>query len=101
MKKRLKRIQVFLVIVISFFVLGFTAYFHYCNLAGVDFHSPDLSFENPDQDNLLIDHLNELKIFGSNGLSDVFLLTRNILEQLPLIGFEKPSLEQNTVTLRC
>lgn len=95
------RIQVFLVIVTSFFVLGFPAYFRYCNLAATDVRSADLSFENPDQDNLPINQPSELKISGTNGWAGVLLLKGSVFEQLPLISFERSSLVQKILTLRC
>jgi hypothetical protein len=101
MKRRLKSIHFFLVIVTSFFVLGFPPYFRYCNLVGADFCSTDLSVEKPNQDNSPIDHPNELKISGTSGWTDVFLLKGSVFEQLPLIAFERSSLDQKTLTLRC
>lgn len=101
MERRKDIVRVFLVLVVSFLVLGFPIYFYCYNLVGVDFRSSDLSFENPDNENPLIDLPNESKILGSNGFSGVFLLARNIFELLPLIGFPSPSLDQNNPTLRC
>jgi hypothetical protein len=101
MKRRLKKNHVFLIIGFSFFVLGFLAYFHCWNLIVADFHFSDLSFENPDQDNLLTDHVNELKICGSDGLSGVSLLENSVFEQLPLISFRRSCPEPQTLPLRC
>jgi hypothetical protein len=102
MQRSLKAIQVLLFIAISFLVLGFPAYFYICNLAGLDFRSPDLSLENPEQENTPINHhIYELKISGSNGWLDVLLLIKNIPKQPPLIGLPKPRLGQETIMLRC
>lgn len=100
MERRLKNIQV-LIVAISFFILAFPAYFHYCNLSGVDFHSGDPIVEPSDQDDLLIDHLSGSKIFPPNTLSGPFLSNINVFEQLPLIAFQRSSLDQQTLTLRC
>jgi hypothetical protein len=101
MQRRLKTIQILLFIAISFLVLGFPAYFYCCNLAGLDFRSPDLSLENPEQENTRINHICELKISGSDGWFDVLLLIKNIPKQPPLIGFPKPCLDQEAIILRC
>jgi len=74
MKKRFKRIQIFLVITISFFILEFPAYLRYTNLSGVDFFSCDLNFENPDQGNVSPDCQNELELFRPSVFSILFLL---------------------------
>jgi hypothetical protein len=89
MKRRLNRIQVVLVIVASVLVLGFPGDILRRNLAGDDFCSPGLSGENPNQDNMVVENLNGLKIFGSNGLLGVFLLKKKIFERLPLVSFKK------------
>jgi hypothetical protein len=101
MKRRFKKIEVFLVIFISFFVLGCAAYFCYCNQVEGNFPSGDLSFDNPDQDRLLIDHGSELKISGTEGLSGAFLLRSALVERLSLIAFKTSSLAQENVTLLC
>lgn len=101
MMRRLKKIQFSIILAVSVSLLGLPAYFHYSNLAGADLGSADLSFENPDQDNPFTDHLNVLKISESNDLCGVLLLRNDILQQLPLITFERSSLDENTLSLRC
>jgi hypothetical protein len=100
MQRRLKTLHVFLFIAASFFVLGFSAYFYCCNLARLDFRSPDVSLENPEEDNTGVNHIDALKISRLNGCFGVILL-RNGPKQSPLIGFLKPCLDQETITLRC
>jgi hypothetical protein len=100
MQKRLETLQVFLLIAASFLVLGFSAYFQCCNLARLDFRSPDVSLENPEEDNTGINHICELKISKFDGCSDVPLFT-SIPKQSPLIDFLKPRLDQETIALRC
>ncbi len=99
MKRRLKEVQVVLLITASFLAPGGFAH-SYCDSAGTDFHTPDVNIENPDQSDLFIDH-HELKIVGSNGLSGVFLLESFLLEELPLIAFHEPSPDAKIITLRC
>ena len=89
MKRRLERIQVVLVSVAPVLVLGFPGDMFFRNLAEDDFCSLDLSGENPNQDNMVVENLNALKIFGSNGLLSVFLLKKKIFERLPLVSFKK------------
>lgn len=99
--RKLKKIQFFPVIAVSFLLLGVSTYFHYNNLAEFDFAPADLSFENPDQDNRSIDHLNGLKIFGSDGLFGVLLLINDILERPPLFFLQRSSLDPKILPLRC
>ncbi len=101
MKRRHKEIEVYFLIVISFVVLGCPAHFYYWNLPDTDFPSSDLSFENPDHDLPLLNHMNELRISESSGLSDTFLLKNILLERLSLIAFQTSSFAQEDVTLRC
>jgi hypothetical protein len=100
MGRRLNK-KVVLIIGIGFFFLVLGVLVHCWNLTGTGFHFSDLSFENPDQGNLPIDHVDELKICGSNGLSGVFLLENNVFEQLPLIFSRRSCPETETLQLRC
>jgi hypothetical protein len=61
-----KPIQIFLVIAASVFILVFPAYFCCSNSAGVKLLSTDLSFENPDQDDIFSYQNNQLKAFVSS-----------------------------------
>jgi hypothetical protein len=54
-KKWSSEVKISLAIAISFFISLSPAYFHYCNLTEADLFSTDLSFENPDQENPLVD----------------------------------------------
>lgn len=79
MKRR--PIQIFLVIVISFSIPALSTYFYYYDLAQTDF-SCDLSFENPDQEDLLIDQQNQSKVFVSRVFPRIFLLGANLFEEV-------------------
>lgn len=62
-------VQILLAIVISFLIPISSAYPYYRNSIEADFHSADLSFENPDADDVMIDH-HELQVLGGSGISN-------------------------------
>ncbi len=101
MMRRLGEVYVFLILVVSFFVLGFPACFHSWISAETDVYSTDLSFENPDEDPLPTDPPHELKIPATHGWIHVFFLNATVSEQLAVTPFEEPSLDEKTPTLRC
>ena len=101
MVRRLRKVHVFFILVVSFFVLGFPAYFHSWISVGTDVHPTDLSFENPDEDHLPTDHPNELKIAATGGWTRVFFLNGNTSEELAAIPSTRPALDKKTPTLRC
>jgi hypothetical protein len=100
MKKRLKRIQIFLAIAISLFILAFPAYLRCTQLSQTKFISSDLSFENPDQEEGLPDSEKELKVYGSSATLIIFHLGTNLFEQSRLFS-QTLSLRQKTFVLRC
>jgi len=101
MGKRFKRIQIFLVIAISLFILELPAYLRCTSLSETKFASSDLGFENPGQENALPDNGNELKVFGSSGFSTTFLLSTNLFERSIHLFSQALSLLQKTFVLRC
>ncbi len=101
MKKRFKRIQIFLVIAISLFILALPAYLRCTKLSQTKFVSSDLSFENPDQEEGLPDNEKELKVYGPSTLLIIFLLGTNLFEQSSQLFSQAPSLRQKTFVLRC
>jgi hypothetical protein len=101
MQRRLTTIRVPLLIIVFLLALGLPASSYCFSSAGVDFPSPDLSLENPQQENTLINHGYELRISRANDGFDVLLLIDNLAKQPSLIGLPKPSLDQETITLRC
>jgi hypothetical protein len=101
MKKRLKIIQIFLVIPISLFILALPAYLRCTNLSATKFASSDLGFENPDQENGLPDNENELKVFRPAAFFTIFLLGTNLSEQSSHFFSQTLSLCQKTFVLRC
>jgi hypothetical protein len=101
MKKRFKRIQIFLVIAISLFILAFPAYLRCTKLSQTKFVSSDLSFENPDQEEGVPDNEKELKVCGPSTLLIMFLLGINLFGQSSHLFPRSLSLRQKTSVLRC
>ena len=101
MKKRFKRIQIFLIIAICFFILAFPAYLRCTKLSQTKFISSDLSFENPDQEEGLPDNEKELKVYGPYALLIIFHLVTNLFEQPSHLFSQTLSLCQRTFALRC
>ena len=93
--------QILLAVFISLSIPLFSAYLDYCDLAEADFFACDMSFENPDQDNLSIDPQNESEVFLSSAFSVTSTLSLDLLGQLPHFSFTTCSLDQKTFTLRC
>jgi hypothetical protein len=101
MEKSFKRIQIFLVIAISFFILAFPAYLRCTKLSQTKFVSSDLSFENPDQEEGLPDNEKELKVYGPSTLLIIFLLGTNLFDQSSHLFSQALSFPQKTFILRC
>jgi hypothetical protein len=94
-----KLIQIFLVIVIC--TLVSPAYLRCSNLAGAKLLSTDLSFENPDQDDLFSGRQNQLKTFVSTVFLTKFLPGTNLFCQTSRFCSLTPLLNQKTSILRC
>jgi hypothetical protein len=101
MKKRLKRIQIFLGIAISLFILALPAYLRCTQLSQSKFVSSDLSFEDSGQEEGLPDSEKELKVYGSSALLIIFDLGTNLFEQSFHLFSQTLSLHQKTFVLRC
>jgi hypothetical protein len=99
MKRKL--IQISLVIVICAFTLVFPAYLSCSNLAGAKLLSTDLSFENPDQEDVFFGQQNESNTFASI----VFLIKlppgTNLFDQISRFCSLTSFLDQKTSILRC
>jgi hypothetical protein len=100
MKKRLKRIQIFLGIAISLFILALPAYLRCTQLSQSKFVSSDLSFEDSGQEEGLPDSEKELKVYGSSALLIIFDLGTNLFEQSFHLFSQTLSPHQTSV-LRC
>ena len=101
MKERFKRIQIFLVIAISLFILAFPAYLRCTMLSQAKFISSDLSFENQNQEEGLPDNEKGLKVLGPTAFLIIFPLDANLFEQSSHLFPRSPSLRQKTSVLRC
>ena len=99
MKRKLIRIS--LVIVICAFTLVFPAYLRCSNLAGAKLLSTDLSFENPDQEDVFFGQQNESNTF----VSIVFLINlppgTNLFDRISRFCSLTSFLDQKTSILRC
>jgi hypothetical protein len=94
-------IQIFLAIAISAFILAFPAYLRSSNLAGVRLFSTDLSFENPDQDDIFSYQHNQSKAFVSGALTIKLLPGAILFGQISRFWFLLSFLDQKTLLLRC
>jgi hypothetical protein len=99
MKKRLTRFV--LVIAISFFVPLPSAYLDYHDLGEADFFARDICFENPDQENLLMDQHHKSNALLSAAFSNRLPPFIEVSEQSPLFSLSACSLDQKTFILRC
>jgi hypothetical protein len=94
-------IQILLVIVISFFILFFPAYFRYTHLSEITIFSTDLSFEIPDQDDQLQDQQHGSASFLQSVFSTPLLPEANPFTRFCHFFSSAPSLGQKTSILRC
>ena len=101
MKKRFKRIQIYLIIAISLFILASPVYLRCTMLSQAKFISSDLSFENADQEKGLPDNEKELKGYGPSTLLITFLGDANLFDQFSHLFPCSPSFRQKTPVLRC
>ena len=99
MKAKLPRILIALTV--SLLVLLFPAYLRFADLADDDLFSADLGFENPDNDNPLIDEHKELKVFVSATFIDILFLEINIFEHIAWFSSFIDQFDQELFVLRC
>ncbi len=97
-----KRIQTFLPIAISFFILVFTFDLRCSYFAEANLFPPDLGFENPDQDDQFVDHQQDgSKAFALTFFPFGFLSKANVFKHSLYFFSQTPSLNQENLTLRC
>ena len=99
MKVKLSR--VFVALMISVLVFLFPAYVRFADLADDDLFPSDLSFENPDDNNPLIDEHKELKVFVSATSFDIFFLEINTFEHIPCFFLLIDPFDRKTFVLLC
>jgi hypothetical protein len=101
MKRRRKPTDLLFMITASFLTVGSLVLFLEGSRVGDSCHFGDVSVENPDQNNVFIDQLNELRIVESNGFCNPFPLESFLPVQLPLVAFQKSSSDAKALALRC
>jgi len=101
MKRRFERIQILLVIAISLLILAHPAYLRCARLSQTKFVSADLSFENSDQEERLLDSEKELKVFGSSAFLIIFRMGTRLFEKSSHLFFQTLPLHERIVVLRC
>lgn len=93
--------QIFVALTISLLIFLFPAYLRFADLADDDLFSSDLSFENPDEDNPLIDQHKGSKVFVSATFFDISFLEINTFEYIPRFSFLIDPFDQRPFVLRC
>ncbi len=78
-----QKIKILLAVGISLLLAAYPGYLQYNSLVEIDFLSTHPSFENIDQENLLADEQNKVKIFVVNSSPEVFLFGIFLGEQVP------------------
>jgi hypothetical protein len=101
MKKGLQRIQSTLIIFTALLLAVYPAYFQYNDIIEIDFLSPHHSFENPDQENLLVDKVNKTKIFVPSFSPAISFACFFSLAHLPDLSLQIFCLDKPTSVLRC
>jgi hypothetical protein len=101
MKETYKRLQIFMVIVMTPFILTFSTYLRWTQLSQTKFVSSDLTFENQDQEERLSDSENELKVYGSSAFLILFHLVAGSFDQSSHLLSKRLPLRQKTLILRC
>ena len=94
-----KPVLIFLVTVISAFIVVLPAYFRCSNLKRAKLLSTDLSFESLGDENLLIEKLS--KVFVSSAFSITFHLGANVFQHISCFSYPTFSLDQTPMILRC
>jgi hypothetical protein len=96
-----KPIKIILVIAISLAIPMFTAYIYYYTVASADFLSPNLKLEALDQEYLMAANQSELKVSRSVGFFNGSQLATYLFGQSSHFFSQIPSLDQETLILRC
>ena len=98
--KKLIGIRPLLVIVISLFIPVFLAYLYYDSLAGADFLSSTLSYQNVDKESSSVDPLSKSKVFALGFTHLLSLPGANLTTQLLHLVSQTSFLQQRTPVLR-
>ncbi|MGZ3538132.1 MAG: hypothetical protein ACXVAB_08885 [Thermodesulfobacteriota bacterium] len=101
MKKIFGGMQIFLIIAVSFFILGLPAYLDYTQMSQIKFVTSDLSFENPGQEEGLADSEKESKVDRSKAFLIMLLLCSTNLFEDSTYFSQALSLQERIIVLRC
>jgi hypothetical protein len=101
MKGRVRSLQPLLAIAICFLLVVCPVYLLYNDLVEIDFLSPDLSFENLDQENSLVDGQSKSRISVFNPSPEFFLPGIFFLVALFSLPGRVFSAEEPVPVLRC
>ena len=99
MNRKQKKIQILLAGSFVLFLSVFSAYVYYNSYVETDFPPAKPTFDNPDQDYLLINQETKPLALGQNTFP--FILETYPMYQFPPLSFEIPSLDQKPFVLRC
>jgi hypothetical protein len=77
------------------------SYSSYDILSEADYFSPDLVYENSDQEDLSFDYQNKSNGLGSEGFSAAFLPAIDLIRQGLHFSFQTYPLDKNIFVLRC
>jgi len=101
MKTRPREIQPLLIVAIFFLLAVYPAYLQYNDLLEIDCLSPHPSIENLDQENLLADEQNRIKIVVLSFSPVISLFSNLSREEIPPLSFQMFSLDHPSAILRC
>jgi len=96
-----KPFVIFLVIVISAFIVVLPAYLRHSNLKKVKLVPADLSFENVDGESLLDDRQKQPHVFVSSACLVILYLGTKVFKHISCLCYAAFSLDQTFMILRC
>jgi hypothetical protein len=99
MGKKPKKVLILTVVVVISLFLGTSTYLKYYGLLEADILASNLSFENPDLENLFADHKNQMNLIPPSASDNT--QTGNISENHFYCFLPKPSLDRKNPVLRC
>jgi hypothetical protein len=100
MKSRFKKLNVILILAISFLIPLFSTYLEYHNLSGTVFLSDDMSFEDTYDEDLSICQ-NDFNALVPIAFSIILFQSDNLIEQCYLFSSQITFHSQNKSILRC
>ena len=101
MSQKSKKLLFSSIITIFLFIPILSIPFYYAGLVEVEFFSPNLNFENPDEENLLLNHSNKLKGVGPIVFSVISLFQNTVIQEIGYFPFMKLPFCQQKEILQC